>query len=148
MGIKGIREESILQRSPPVHHTAFHSWEVTGHYLRSYLQRLLTVGLSKGGIKKRTSDAFLLLRRECEGWEGLSELKCMFIDQLWLSAPLEKALHCPIDEAIISLLPSTSLWNSVSRTHILCAVWRHKLWRAMRCACVLICPWLFHCQRC
>lgn len=54
------------------------------------------------------------LRRECEDWEGSSQLKCMFIDQLWLSALLEKGLCWPIDEAIISLLPSTSLWNSVS----------------------------------
>lgn len=47
-----------------------------------------------------------------EDWEGVAQLKCTFIDQLWLSAPLEKASHYPIDEVIISLLPSTSLQSS------------------------------------
>lgn len=59
---------------------------------------------------KRTSDGSLALRRD--DWEGVMQLKCMFIDQFWLSAPLEKASHYPIDEVIISLLPSTSLQSS------------------------------------
>ena len=31
MGAIGVGEESILQRNPPVHHTAFHPREVTEH---------------------------------------------------------------------------------------------------------------------